>query len=218
LNVARDGVAFIRSQLPFAGPRPRSTQQELEFPMRATTALAACTLAGAMALSHSASAQTGAPFTPPILAAGQPRVAVPAAKTLAATTVRAAQVQIADDEAHAPYQEGNVTNCTFAGACTVAFSTVPAGHRRTVEHMSCSVYLPSPGTLRYVALLANSFSFPRDFFAFTRSPADPAQSFVNSPTLLHFEAGEAPLAYAFADGQAIQEIFCTVSGRDIVLP
>ena len=31
-------------------------------------------------------------------------------------------------------------------------------------------------------------------------------------------AGEAPVAYAFADSGPIQALFCTVSGRDIVLP
>jgi hypothetical protein len=141
-----------------------------------------------------------------------------ASLTVRAQTVRAAQVQIVDDEAHSPYQEGGLSNCTFAGACTVFFSAVPAGHRRLVEHLSCSVYVPSPGVLRYVALLADTFALPRDFFPFTRSPADSAQSFVNSPTLLNFSAGEKPVAYTFADGGPIQELFCTVSGRDIVSP
>jgi hypothetical protein len=187
--------------------------------MRTTTVLAACTLAGSMALSATAFAQA-APGAPPVMQIQKPRAAIGASVTAQAAVAapRAALVQIVDDSAHSPYQEGGLSNCTFAGVCTVLFGTVPAGHRRTVEHMSCSVYLPAPGALRYVALLANTFSFPRDFFAFTRSPADPAQSFVNSPTLLHFEAGEAPLAYAFAEGQAIQELFCTVSGRDILVP
>ena len=87
-----------------------------------------------------------------------------------------------------------------------------------VEHFSCSVYVPAPGVPRYVALLSNQFSLPRDFSPLSRSPADGAQWFVNNATLLHFEAGEAAIAYAFADNGPIQELFCTVSGRDVVLP
>ncbi len=186
--------------------------------MQATIVLGACALAGLMTLPATAFAQA-APGAPPVMPAAKPRALLGANVTPQAVVApRAALVQIADDAAHSPYQEGNLTNCTFAGVCTVAFGTVPAGHRRTIEHMSCSVYVPAPGALRYVALLSNSFSLPRDFFALARSPADSAQYFVNSPTLMHFDAGDTPLAYAFADGQAIQEIFCTVTGRDLVLP
>jgi len=170
------------------------------------------------ALAGSAMGQA-APGSPPVNAVARPHAA-PTAQVKAATTTvpRAAQVQIADDEAHAPYQEGGLSNCTFAGVCTVLLSVVPAGHRHVVEHFSCSVYVPGPGVPRYVALLSNQFSLPRDFSPLYRSPADPAQWFVNNATLLSFEAGEAPVAYAFADSGPIQELFCTVSGRDIVLP
>jgi hypothetical protein len=179
---------------------------------------AACALLTLSCLAEGAMAQA-APGSPPVNASAKARPALPANLTPAATAApRAAQVQIADDSAHAPYQEGGLSNCTFAGVCTVAYSVVPAGHRRVVEHFSCSVYVPSPGVPRYVALLSNMFSLPRDFSALSRSPADPAQWFVNNATLLHFEAGEAPVAYAFADSGPIQELFCTVSGRDIVLP
>ena len=186
--------------------------------MQAKNISAACTLSLLGALAGGAMAQA-APGAPPVNAAARPRLA-PAAKLEPALTTapRAAQVQIADDDAHAPYQEGGLSNCTFAGVCTVLFSAVPAGHRHLVEHFSCSVFVPAPGIPRYVALLSNQFSLPRDFSPLSRSPADPAQWFVNNPTLLHFEAGEAPVAYAFADSGPIQELFCTVSGRDIVLP
>ena len=170
------------------------------------------------ALVADAAAQA-APGSPPVNAVTKPRIALSATVTPAVTTApRAAQVQIVDDAAHAPYQEGGLSNCTFAGVCTVLFSVVPAGHRHVVEHFSCSVYVPSPGIPRYVALLSNQFSLPRDFSPLVRSPADAAQWFVNNATLLHFEAGEAPVAYAFADSGPIQELFCTVSGRDIQLP
>ena len=178
----------------------------------------ACVLLSFGALAGNALAQA-APGSPPVNAAARPRVAVTAQATPAVTTApRAAQVQVVDDDAHAPYQEGGLSNCTFAGVCTVLFSVVPAGHRHVIEHFSCSVFVPAPGVPRYVALLSNQFSLPRDFSALSRSPADPAQWFVNNATLLHFEAGEAPVAYAFADSGPIQELFCTVSGRDIVLP
>jgi hypothetical protein len=189
--------------------------------MRTTTALAACTLAGSIALSLPASAQTGAPNLPPVLAAAQPRIAVTGTRALAVpavtTTVKAAQVQIADDEAHAPYKEGVFSGCTVAGVCTVAFSAVPAGHRRIVEHLSCSVYVASSGALRYVAFLASNFTAPREFYPYTRSVADAGQYFVHAPTLFPFEAGETPLVYAFADAQPIQELTCTATGRDITL-
>jgi hypothetical protein len=188
--------------------------------MRTTTALAACTLAGSMALSLPAQAQTGAPNLPPIVAA-QPHVAATGARALpvpaATTAVRAAQVQIVDDQAHAPYKEGVFSGCTIAGVCTVTFSVVPAGHRRIVEHLSCSVYVANSGALRYVAFLANSFTPPREFYPYTRSVADAGQYFVHAQTLFPFEAGETPLVYAFADSQPIQELTCTATGRDITL-
>jgi hypothetical protein len=186
--------------------------------MQSMNSSTACALLVFSFLAQGAMAQA-APGSPPVGAMVKARPALAAGVTPAATTApRAAQVQIADDSAHAPYQEGGLTNCTFAGVCTVLFSVVPAGHRHVVEHFSCSVYVPAPGVPRYVALLSNQFSLPRDFSPLSRSPADPAQWFVNNATLLHFEAGEAPVAYAFADSGPIQELFCTVSGRDILLP
>lgn len=186
--------------------------------MQAKSISAACVLLLSAALAGGAMAQA-APGSPPVNAVAKPRIVLTSNVTPAATTApRAALVQIVDDTAHAPYQEGGLSNCTFAGVCTVLFSVVPAGHRHVVEHFSCSVYVPAPGVPRYVALLSNQFSLPRDFSPLSRSPADPAQWFVNNATLLHFEAGEAPVAYAYADSGPIQELFCTVSGRDIVLP
>ena len=177
----------------------------------------ACALLVVSVLTQGAMAQA-APGSPPVNAIVKAHPALTANVTPATAAPRAAQVQIADDSAHAPYQEGGLANCTFAGVCTVSYSVVPAGHRHVVEHFSCSVYVPAPGIPRYVALLSNQFSLPRDFSPLSRSPADPAQWFVNNATLLHFEAGEAPEAYAFADSGPIQELFCTVSGRDILLP
>ena len=78
-------------------------------------------------------------------------------------SVAAAVVQTVDDAAHAAYKEGISDGCSVAGECAVSFSTVPADHRRIDEHLSCSVYVPSPVALRFVAFLANSFSLPRDF-------------------------------------------------------
>jgi hypothetical protein len=188
--------------------------------MRTGNALAACTLAGSMALSLPARAQTGAPNLPPIVAA-QPHVAATGARALlvpaATAIVRAAQVQIVDDQAHAPYKEGIFTGCTTAGVCTASFSVVPPGHRRIVEHLTCSVYVANSGALRYVAFLANNFAPPREFYPYTRSVADAGQYFVHSLTLFPFEAGETPLVYSFADTQPIQELTCTATGRDITL-
>lgn len=186
--------------------------------MQAKNIAAACAVLLLGALADGALAQS-APGAPPVNAAARPRIAATAQVAPAVTTApRAAQVQVVDDEAHAPYQEGGLSNCTFAGVCTVLFSAVPAGHRHVIEHFSCSVYVPAPGVPRYVALLSNQFSLPRDFSPLSRSPADVAQWFVNNATLLHFEAGEAPVAYAFADSGPIQELFCTVTGRDIAVP
>jgi hypothetical protein len=181
-------------------------------------ALGAAAMLALSSIALPAWAQT-APGAPPVSATAN---AIRAQNTpnvpVSSTPVRAAQVQIVDDRAHSPYQEGGFANCVFAGVCTVTFSPVPAGHRRLVEHISCSLYLPAPAVLRYLALLSNSFSLPRDFSPVSRSPADSAQWFVNNATLLNFPAGESPVAYAFADGEPITELFCTVSGRDIVLP
>ena len=194
--------------------------------MRATTALTAGILVGSMALSSlSASAQIGAPYMPPVVAAVPSRAAVTAltagkAPSVAAaliTAPRAALVQVVDDAAHAPYKEGVFTGCIFAGVCTVAFSAVPVGHRRIVEHLSCSVYVASGGALRSVAFLANNFAAPRDFLPYTRSVADAGQYFIHSPMLFPFEAGETPLIYASADSAPITDLFCTATGRDITL-
>ncbi len=174
--------------------------------------------AAALVLPFAAAAQVTPGFPPVNAAVAKPRIAAAAAVPQLTTTPKAAQVQVVDDDAHAPYQEGGYTDCTYAGACSFTFSTVPAGHRRVIEHFSCSVYVGAPGVLRYVSLLATTFALPRDFFPLTRSPADAAQWFVNSPSLLRFEAGEVPAAYAYADAGPIQELFCTASGRDITLP
>lgn len=150
-----------------------------------------------------------------------PSVRAPVARLAAipaATTPKAALVQVVDDEAHGAYKEGVFTSCSAAGVCTVSFSTVAAGHRRLVEHLSCSIYVPTTSALRYVAFLADSFTAPRDWMPYTRSAADAGQYFVNSPALFPFEAGETPLIYAYADAAPIQDLTCTATGRDIVLP
>ena len=119
----------------------------------------ACAAAPVLALAQR-------PELPPVQPAATRPVAARAvgastlAVTTAATAVKAAQVQIVDDEAHAPFKEGVFATCSIAGVCTVPFSTVPAGHRRIVEHLSCSVYVSTTGALRYVAFLANSFTPP----------------------------------------------------------
>lgn len=161
---------------------------------------------------------------PPISpAAARPVVArTGAASTLAApavtATVRAAQTQVVDDDAHGAFKEGVFTTCTSPGVCTVSFSPVAAGHRRLVQHLACSVYVAAPGALRYVAFLANSFTVPREFAPYTRSVADAGQYFVDVPTTFPYEAGESPLIYAYADGTPIQDLTCTIMGRDIALP
>jgi len=156
---------------------------------------------------------------PPINPAPVARTAASLAATPAVTTTpKAALVQVIDDDAHGAYKEGVFTSCSVAGVCTVTFSAVPAGHRRIVEHLSCSVYAATPGALRYVAFLANSFTAPRDWLPYTRSAADAGQYFINSPALFPFEAGESPLIYAYADAAAIQDLTCTATGRDVVLP
>ena len=159
---------------------------------------------------------------PPIYPSASPRVPVARAAVTAvpaATTApKAAQVQVVDDDAHGAYKEGVFTTCAVAGVCTVAFSAVPAGHRRLVEHLSCSIYVATTGALRYVAFLANSFTAPRDFVPYARSAADAGQYFVNGPEMFPFDAGETPLVYAYADSAPIQDLTCTITGRDIVLP
>ena len=136
----------------------------------------------------------------------------------AATTPKAAQVQIVDDDAHGAYKEGVFNFCNTSGVCIAQFSTVPAGHRRLVEHLSCSVHVPTTGALRYVAFLATSYTAPRDWMPYTRSAADAGQYFINSATLFPFEAGETPMVYADSDLAPIDDLTCTATGRDIVLP
>ena len=165
-----------------------------------------------VAIAVAAEPPEGPPVKPSPISA--PAAATPAA----ATPAKAALVQILDDQAHAAYKEGVFTACTIAGVCTVAFSTVPAGHRRVVEHLSCSIYVPTTGALRYVAFLANSFTAPRDFAPFTRSPADAGQYFVNILTLFPFDAGETPLIYAYSNTSPIQDLTCTATGRDTLVP
>ena len=177
---------------------------------------APCMLALASATPLLAQAQRSE--MPPIYPAATRPVVARAAALAATVAPKAALVQVVDDDAHAPYKEGVFTGCTLPGVCTVAFSPVPAGHRRIVEHLSCSVYVATPGALRYVAFLANSFTAPRDFEPFTRSVADGGQYFVNTPAMFPFEAGETPLIYAYADTSPIQDLTCTATGRDILVP
>lgn len=178
------------------------------------TALACATLAS-QALAQRAD-------MPPIYPSASPRAPVARAALTAVPAVtvptKAAQVQIVDDDAHGAYKEGVFTTCTAPGVCTVAFSAVPAGHRHLVEHLSCSVYVSTTGALRYVAFLASSFTAPRDFLPYTRSAADAGQYFVNVSEMFPYEAGESPLIYAYADTSPIQDLTCTITGRDIVLP
>ena len=179
---------------------------------------ASCLMALACATPGAAMAQRAE--LPPIQpAATRPVVRVaPLATPAVAAPVKAAQVQVVDDDAHAAFKEGVFNTCTLAGVCTVAFSTVPAGHRRLVEHLSCSAYVSTTGALRYVAFLASSFTAPRDFLPYTRSAADAGQYFVHAPMAFPFEAGEAPLIYAYADTSPIQDLTCTITGRDILVP
>lgn len=154
---------------------------------------------------------------PPIQPAATRSVVRAAAGPLATPAVtvpvKAAQVQVVDDAAHAACKEGVFTGCSAAGVCTV-----PAGHRRLVEHLSCSIHVSTTGALRYVAFLANSFSAPRDFVPYTRSAADAGQYFVHVPEMFPFDAGETPLIYAYADMSPIQDLTRTISGRDILVP
>ncbi len=183
----------------------------------------AATVPGLMALLCTASTLAVAQRAemPPINPAATARASAvrpAAAFAPAATAVKAAIVQSVDDDAHGPYKEGVFASCTVAGVCTVAFSTVPAGHRRIVEHLSCSLYVSTTGALLYVAFLANSFAAPREFTPYTRSAADAGQYVVDVPTVFPFEAGETPLIYAYADTSPIQDLTCTVMGRDVLAP
>jgi hypothetical protein len=171
---------------------------------------------GLLALSAASLAAHAQGNLPPVNSPTARLAAISAAS--ATTTPRAALVQIIDDQAHAAYQEGAFSGCTIAGVCTASFSAVPAGRRRLIENISCSVYAAAPGSLRYVAFLANSFTAPRMFLPITRSPADSGQYFVNGPALFSFAAGEMPLIYAFADGTPIQDLTCTIFGREISAP
>lgn len=155
---------------------------------------------------------------PPIVAASPRSVARLAASPAITAAARAALVQEVDDDAHGAFKEGTFATCSVAGVCTVAFTAVPAGHRRLVQHLTCSIYVATTGALRYVAFLANSFTAPREFAPYTRSAADAGQYFVDVATAFPFDAGETPLVYAYADTSPIQDLTCTIMGRDIVLP
>jgi len=182
------------------------------------TAAALAALACALAPWPALAQRAPMPPVNPSPAAHAPTARAMIATAAATTTPKAAAVQVVDDEAHGAYKEGVFTSCSIAGVCTVSFSTVPAGHRRLVEHLSCSIYVPTTSALRYVAFLADSYTAPRDWMPYTRSAADAGQYFVNSPALFPFEAGETPLVYTFADAAPVQDLTCTATGRDIVLP
>ncbi len=188
----------------------------LTHPALCMTALMCATLAS-QALAQRAE-------MPPINPSATPRAPAPRAAAVtngvpaATTTPKAALVQIVDDDAHGAYKEGVFNFCNTSGVCIAQFSTVPAGHRRLVEHLSCSVHVPTTGALRYVAFLATSYTAPRDWMPYTRSAADAGQYFINSATLFPFEAGETPMVYADSDLAPIDDLTCTATGRDIVLP
>ncbi len=131
---------------------------------------------------------------------------------------RPVRAVIADDEIHAPYVDATIPSCVqYNGSCNPTFTTVPAGHRRLVSHVSCIVTGYAGARLRSVVLLDTDYTLPREYLTFTSMPEDYPTWIVDSATQLTFEAGRTPMVYVFLEGTPHDDVLCTVTGRDIAL-
>jgi hypothetical protein len=146
--------------------------------------------------------------------------AIPLLAGSALAQTRAVLIQNLDESIRAPYQEAAFVNCnTFQ--CTLFFPAVPAGRRRTVEQVSCSIFLPSGTAEGRMQSLELSFQDRRPVRAYLPYAANPGSSILftsNAATLLFFNAGDAPRVDASSVAGAIASMSCTLSGREIAVP
>lgn len=130
---------------------------------------------------------------------------------------RAAMVANIDDSLRSPYQEYQRNACN-GNLCTVTFSTVPAGRRRVVEFVSCRTL--TQGTTRQLVLLTTA-NQAQTWLPITAGNGDPGSFFSSVPTLMFYEAGDAPKVFTFTGGVTSTQgmaIDCTLSGREITVP
>lgn len=153
----------------------------------------------------------GLPWSAAITAAALAMTAGPA------LAQRAALVANIDDSLRNPYQEFQRNGCN-GNLCTVTFSSVPAGRRRVVEFVSCKT--ETQGTTRQLVLFSTA-SQAQTWLPITAGNGDPGSFFSSVPTLMFYEAGDAPRVFTFTAGVTSTQamgIACTLSGREITAP
>ncbi len=130
---------------------------------------------------------------------------------------RAVLVQNTDDSLRSPYQEFQRNACN-GNLCTVTFSSVPAGRRRVVEYVSCKT--ATQGTTRQLVLFTTA-SQAQTWLPITAGNGDAGSFFSSVPTLMFYEAGDAPRVFTLTAGVTSTQsmaIDCTLSGREITVP
>ena len=93
-----------------------------------------------------------------------------------------------DEPGRTPYQEGvSASACNFAGDCDILFTTVPAGVRRVVEHVSCFVNTSAVTNVSFVTLFNEQFRNARNLVPLN-SDGTGLTFFNDAATLAYYEA------------------------------
>ena len=129
-----------------------------------------------------------------------------------AQAVRAARVRNQDEPGRNPYFETRGDSTCVSGACTLTFSPVPSGQRLVVTFVSSgySSFSPPPS---FVVLETPS----KHVQWFQTFATDSTSSYMSSPVVAYYEAGETPVLLCGAVGGAAG-LSGTLSGYNINLP
>ena len=129
-----------------------------------------------------------------------------------AQAVRAALVRNQDEPGRNPYFETRGDSVCVSGACTLTFSPVPAGQRLVLTFLSTgySSFAPPP---RFIVLETPN----KHVQWFQTFMTDSASSYMSSPVVAYYEAGETPVLLCGVAG-GTTGLSGTLSGYYISLP
>ncbi len=129
-----------------------------------------------------------------------------------AQVVRAALVRNQDEPGRNPYFETRGDSICVSGACNLTFSPVPAGQRLVVTFVSTgySAFAPPPPFV----ILETPSKHVQWFQTFA---TDSTSSYMSSPVVAYYDAGETPVLLCSAAG-GTTGLSGTLSGYYINLP
>ncbi|HUJ50422.1 MAG TPA: hypothetical protein VLW25_09485 [Bryobacteraceae bacterium] len=129
-----------------------------------------------------------------------------------AQAVRAALVRNQDEPGRNPYFETRGDSVCASGACSLTFSAVPAGQRLVVTFVSTgySSFAPPPSFV----ILETPNKHVQWFQTFQ---TDSTSSYMSSPVVAYYEAGETPVLLCGVAGGS-SGLSGTLSGYYISLP